>query len=487
MVLGSHAPGPTVLERATSELQGAQRSLAAGQGPGHGVPLDCRPGTDAASWVCGSTPRAQGDSAGPGNASNSGWTNLTGNLSPSPQPLSWGSMTYDSEDGYVLLFGGAIFNATSALTNGIITSGNVSSQTWRFQNGSWTDLTSTVGTPPPPREEAMMVDDPSDGYVLLFGGTYSELCSNGANGTVPEHPAGANCSEYPGPFFYSFYPNDSWAFRAGTWSRLHPSESPAGRALGQMAYDPRDGYVVLFGGLSGQGMTLTLGDTWTFSRGNWTDLTGTLPEAPPPRGMGGLAWDASDGFLLLFGGATYISTPPWTSGLPWEGFRNDTWTFVGGAWSNISSTLPLAPGPRANFEMDSGPRGGVLLFAGATVLGSFGDTWLFHDLRWWYLSPSLSTAPPSLEYAMTAFVPAQNTTLLFGGDGGTQLRCGPGFCENVQNYTWVFGPSAPDGFDNFSFPELTLTATPASGWAPLNVSIGVRADGGRAPYRLALA
>jgi hypothetical protein len=422
----------------------------------------------------------------PRGSSSVGWSNLTAGLSPAPQPLTWASIAYDSHDGYVLLFGGYLFNATDSMQDGIITGGNVTSQTWKFQNGTWTDLTRTAGVAPAPREGAMMSDDPSDGYVLLFGGTYSVFCSNGANNTTPSHPPGANCSMYPGPYDYAFYPNDTWTFRDGAWSRLHPLVSPPGRALGQMAYDPRDGYVVFFGGLTGQGLDLNLGDTWTFSHGNWTDLTPSLRTAPGARGMGGMAWDASDGCLLLFGGVNYISTSPWTTSLPWNQLLNDTWTFVGGNWTNITASLPLSPAPRWNFQMAEAPTGGVLLFAGSSFEVNLNDTWLFQDGQWRYLSPGLTSEPPALDSGMAAFMPTENETLLFGGQGGDQMRCGPGYCENVQNYTWVFGPAAPTGFRTFSFPTLTITSSPAAPWAPLNLSINVSVRGGHGPYELML-
>ncbi len=243
--------GPSFLGGSQIQLQAAESSLATGQGPVHGVPLLCHPERAPATVQCGSTARLRGSSAIGTGPSTGGWSNLTAGLKTAPEPRTWASMTFDSHDGYVVLFGGSVYNSTSAFTGGVFTGGNVSADTWKFQNRIWTDLTRIAGDPPAPRMGAMMSDDPADGYVLLFGGAYSVLCSNGANNTTPSHPPGANCTLYPGPYFCSFYLNDSWAFRAGTWSRLHPETSPPGRSLGRMAYDPRDGYVLLFGGLNG--------------------------------------------------------------------------------------------------------------------------------------------------------------------------------------------------------------------------------------------
>ncbi len=471
---------------AATELDRARSSLEAGLGPADGLRLSCLPGEGAGSLSC-SAPVGADPLPARGEADASrGWSNLTSNLSVAPQPLTWGSMVYDSEDGYVLLFGGTIFNASNSDEDGIITWGNVTSQTWKFEFGNWTEIAPTGGVAPSPREGAMMADDPADGDVVLFGGTYSVLCSNGSNGTTPSRPAGADCSLFPGPYFYQFYLNDTWTYRGGTWTRVHPALSPPGRSDGMMAYDAADEDVVLFGGLDGQGMYLTLGDTWAFSDGAWTDLTSNLTTSPSPRGLGGMAWDASDDALLLFGGVEYVTTPPWNASFPLDVLLDDTWLFQDGVWTNVSGNLTSAPTLSDAFEMASGPNGSVLFFGGATVIGGFAETWLFHDRRWWDLVPALSTAPPDLEMGMAAFDPASDQTLLFGGLGGTQSRCGNGYCVTVQNYTWVFGPDAPTGSSTTSLPSLTIAVSPSEPWVPVQVEVNVSVRGGVAPYTLTL-
>lgn len=69
------------------------------------------------------------------------------------------AMSEDSEDGYVLLFGG--FNATTG--NGPL------GDTWDYVNGTWHNV--TLATSPSPREGAEMADDPAAHEVLLYGGS----------------------------------------------------------------------------------------------------------------------------------------------------------------------------------------------------------------------------------------------------------------------------------------------------------------------------
>src|SRR5213080_2723791 len=54
----------------------------------------------------------------------------------------------------------------------------------------------------------------------------------------------------------------------GSWTNITSSSGPSPRFGASMAYDPADGYVVLFGGLNSSAAGLTfLGDTWKFSGG----------------------------------------------------------------------------------------------------------------------------------------------------------------------------------------------------------------------------
>jgi hypothetical protein len=76
---------------------------------------------------------------------------------------------------------------------------------------------------------------------------------------------------------YPQFPDDSWKFSGvegagGIWIQLIPATSPCARERGMMAYDWTAGYVLLFGGLGGTGCTATAPDTWEFSGGLWTEV-----------------------------------------------------------------------------------------------------------------------------------------------------------------------------------------------------------------------
>ncbi|MCI4317979.1 MAG: kelch motif-containing protein, partial [Thermoplasmata archaeon] len=77
------------------------------------------------------------------------------------------------------------------------------------------------------------------------------------------------------------------------WSNLSGSlhVTPPFRSYGRsMAYDPVDGYVVMFGGYTGS----YLDDTWIFQNGTWKEI---YPKTSPDyRDHSTLAWDAADGY-----------------------------------------------------------------------------------------------------------------------------------------------------------------------------------------------
>jgi PKD repeat protein len=183
------------------------------------------------------------------------------------------------------------------------------------------------------------------------------------------------------------------------WFNLTNQNGPTPRELAAIAYDPVANDTVLFGG--GQfGAGVIYDDTWAYSNGTWTQLH---PALSPPGLIGaGLVYDASDGYMLLFGG--------------YDGsFSNETWAFSGGQWRQL---LPLhAPSVRWLFGMTySASDRGVLLFGGGDF-SPLGDTWLFRSGNWTRLAPS--TSPPWRSDSALAYDPLLDESILFGGSGNS--------------------------------------------------------------------
>lgn len=157
-----------------------------------------------------------------------------------------------------------------------------------------------------------------------------------------------------------------------TWTALPGSGGvvPAARTGAGFAYDAADHAELLFGGANASGALL--GDTWEDFAGHWVRLVPT--HSPSARAFGALTYDSTDGEVLLFGGQGA------------HGVLGDTWKFVGGAWTNITSVVGKSgpvPSPRAYSAMTDNPSGaGALLFGGKGGTGVLGDTWRFTKGHW---------------------------------------------------------------------------------------------------------
>jgi len=136
-------------------------------------------------------------------------------------------------------------------------------------------------------------------------------------------------------------------FDDGNWENLTLfQQGPGPPALTQanLAYDARDGYVVLFGGRESSGALF--GGTWAYRNINgyydWFNLTGAV--APPPEAGGAMAYDPSSQEVVLADPAS-----------------PSTWFFQGGNWT--SQLLDPAPVDRSGTTMvtDSSVGDAVLL------------------------------------------------------------------------------------------------------------------------------
>src|SRR2546425_1168878 len=202
-----------------------------------------------------------------------------------------------------------------------------------------------------------------------------------------------------------------------TWTQLSPTVSPPPRFAASMAYDAADGYVLLFGGYN---HTSFHGDTWEFNAGSWTQLFPSM--SPPPRYYASMTYDTADGYVLLFGGGN--------SG----GLLSDTWEFKAGTWTQLSPSVSPSPRESSSMAYDA-TDGHLLLFgevnttaAGFTILG---DTWKFQSGSWTQLFPSISPSPRAS--SSMAFDGNDGYILLFGGE---DVIAGTSF----QGDTWKFGP-----------------------------------------------
>ncbi len=247
-------------------------------------------------------------------------------------------------------------------------------------------------------------------------------------------------------------PNDAFNFsQTEGWYALSTANHPPALDDQAMAYDAGDGYVLLFGGFASTGYPVN--QTWKFVGGDWYPINvGT--SAPPPRDGAAIAYDAIDGYMVLFGGYNYSGHPS-TLG--------DTWIYSAGHWTNLSLLVPSPP-PLSFAAMTFDPYDGyVLLFGGVEANGNLNPTtWEFHSGKWSNLSLSAGTQPPPRAYASMGFDPGDNETVLYGGCNST----GGGLHD-----TWEFRSGMWNvlGSPNWSGPPFDLGMS--SGFAPLGLPL----------------
>jgi hypothetical protein len=235
----------------------------------------------------------------------------------------------------------------------------------------------------------VFVDDPADGFDLLFGGSgpissLNDSWSFSGGRWTTLAPALAPPGSYgPAASFDTGthsvllrvgYPNrELWSFRASSWTELtvYSHVGPSARSGASLAG------AVLFGGRDVAGAAL--GDTWEFENGFWFNLSGSLSIAPPARYNASMVEMAESGIVLLFGGTNGTSV------------FDDTWLFQNGAWRQLT-ILPVAPSGRWGSAITFAPPGTAVLFGGTDGTRSFNDTWNYTVAHGWSLVPT-SHAP----------------------------------------------------------------------------------------------
>jgi hypothetical protein len=448
------------------------------------------------------------------------WTNLTGRQASSPSARDEPEAFYDATSGSMILFGGELLSNDSSAP----------SDEWSFQSGHWTLLASQApGAGPIPRYVGGVVYDAADNAAFLYGGrsdagvplddawTYSD--GNWTPGPLQLNPPTQDWT------WIAFDPPDhevlvvggsvsyvgsateeTWTYSSGVWTELFPTLSPPPRSQSGMVFDPGDGYVVLFGGLR-PNLGPALNDTWSFRGGTWTNRTTSPGIAPPPRGSFGLAYDSTDGYVLMFGG--------------WDPYNNpygpgfgDTWKYSGGKWTDLSNSSGTPPSPREGMALADDPVDGYVVgFGGGSFytdwccleVNPFNDTWAFSHGVWQNISPPGS--PPNRTNGNMVYDPDCSCVILFGdtGDGhGEQTWSFSRGNWTLLNTTslppdigWTLGEDPLDGYLllyggtpgiswKFQWTGLDpgLTALPSQGVLPLSVHLGTNISGGVGPYSL---
>jgi hypothetical protein len=137
-------------------------------------------------------------------------------------------------------------------------------------------------------------------------------------------------------------------------------------------------------------------DTWTWNGTIWAQLSPTT--SPPARVHASMAYDPTSHGLLLFGGKT-------------PGPINDTWTFDGTTWTGQTPTT--SPSVRSDAAL-AATSSQMILFGGmGATAPANGDTWTWTGSDWTELHPANSPVPRWA--AATAYNTSSGQLLLYGG------------------------------------------------------------------------
>ncbi len=222
-----------------------------------------------------------------------------------PADRRFAAMVYDQTLKKVVLFGG--FDGA-----------NYRNDTWTWDGTNWTEVKNNK---PPNRALMAMWYDPLAKKTIMYGGLGRR-----------------NIDERITRF------SDMYSFDGNGWTKMNVNTTPGERFGPQIAIDPRNNKLVLFGGLRSELDTATDvrrqffdNDTWQWdgAASTWTLLHPA--RSPHARENGVMAWDPVANELVLFGGYAGL-------------YFSDTWVFDGGNWrprgEGISRRRPVDSGPR---------------------------------------------------------------------------------------------------------------------------------------------
>jgi PKD repeat protein len=199
----------------------------------------------------------------------------------------------------------------------------------------------------------------------------------------------------------------------GTWSNVTTLVG-AGPSprVPTMVWDASDGYVLLVGGL-GCGGVCFISDTWTFVNGAWTNITTTVSGSPPSVYLPGLAFDPSTGKVIFFGGVNRTLAT-----------QSATWSYHAKAWVNLSATVVSTPPARVAPAMSTDSTDGeIVMTGGETVLGGgySTTTWVFHAGSWTN-DTSIAGSSGGLVLPASSDFPPANGVLLVGAEFGNHTH-----------------------------------------------------------------
>ncbi len=263
--------------------------------------------------------------------------------------------------------------------------------------GSWEQLTFQSSNRPSNRAGAGLSYDSVRSRAVLFGG-------HGNTGAL----------------------RDTWTFDPAVkkWTKAigncKANVCPPARTLQGQVFSTVLGKTVVFGGLGGPGLRVPLNDVWVFD-GTWSQVPTT--NVPPARSRFGMAEDATNGKIVVFGGVGSRDV-----------VLSDTWILDPAmlTWTQV----PAGPTPAGTFllAMSYAPSlGAVVAHSGADAdENQTNETWAFDFGGSTWVSIPTSTPPPPRTDARLAADTCSGQAILFGSPDARNPPATPQI-----NDTWI--------------------------------------------------
>jgi hypothetical protein len=330
------------------------------------------------------------------------WNQATPATSPSARAGS--GMTYDTNLGAMLLFGGGGGFSTY-------------NETWSFDGTTWTQLTpaaspsGTLGTE--------LVHDVVRGVTVMYGSL--------------------NTSPFGGPSV-----DETWEFDGTTWTQVFPTTTPGGLGNYGACYDIVRNRTVIYGGTANSWFPTAEGGTWEFDGTNWSLIStvGTpgLLERPA------MCYDIALGKAVLFGGID-----------PNLGGNDTTWLYDGTNWT-AATIAGASPAGRTGAKMAYDSVRGVCVMTGGLDLVQYQpmlETWEFDGTTW----TQITGGTTGRYNDAFAFLPTVRQVVQFGGlDPTTYSELGDTWLYGAKSRTYGSGCAGTNGV-----PSLTAVGAPRIG------------------------
>ncbi len=184
--------------------------------------------------------------------------------------------------------------------------------------------------------------------------------------------------------------NDTWLWNGSTWTQVK-NHLPQLKSSATMWYDSTLKKTVLYGGLGRDDKNSRAeryADMWSFDGSGWTDMKVDPATTPGMRYAATSTIDPRNGHLLLYGGLVYTKD---AKGVESQFYTKDLWEWNGAKWTLLSADN--APGIRENAAFVYDPASDRMRFFGGFAGRYFGDQWLYDTktAQWQALNESFTS------------------------------------------------------------------------------------------------